>query len=172
MEKSRMKIFSVVLAFVLMQAVVLVPVVARVQSNSSQAVEAVRKHRAEQARENNSQDESPQPRPFSSGADPHANPKASLKSCMDHVGINPVARDRCMRQHCEGRWGQGDCPAGGDFLSTKGASSETPLGRCLLQAGRNPFKRDACGWKHCGGKSNTSAECAALYPRRNKQPLN
>ncbi|MDR1967186.1 MAG: hypothetical protein LBQ32_00620 [Burkholderiaceae bacterium] len=141
--------------------------------NSPQAVEAVRKYRAEQARENNSPAESRQSRSFfSSGANPHANPKASLKSCMDHVGMNPVARDRCMRRHCEGRWGQGDCPAGGDFLSTKGSSSKTPLGRCLRKAGRNPIKREACGWKHCGGKSSTSAECAAFYPRRNKQPLN
>jgi hypothetical protein len=104
---------------------------------------------------------SPASRPFRSSANPHADPNKSLKSCMDHVGMNPVERDRCMRQHCEGRWGQGDCPAGGDFLSDKNAAPHTPLGRCLAEAGMNPFKRNACGWQYCHNNWNTP-ECAPL----------
>jgi hypothetical protein len=100
------------------------------------------------------------PRPFHSSADPNADPNKSLKSCLEHAGLNPVARDRCMRQHCEGHWGQGDCPAsGGNFWSHKNASSHTPLGQCLNEAGMNPFKRNACGWKYCRNDWNTP-ECA------------
>ncbi|MCB2035026.1 MAG: hypothetical protein KDF57_17550, partial [Ottowia sp.] len=104
---------------------------------------------------------------YRSSANPNADPSRSLKSCMDHAGMSPMARDRCMRQHCEGRWGQGDCPAGSDFMANKGASN-TPLGHCLAEAGGNPFKRDACGWKHCRNSWDTP-ECAAIKPR--SQPL-
>ncbi|MDR2155259.1 MAG: hypothetical protein LBE78_09585 [Burkholderiaceae bacterium] len=159
-----MKFISAIMALILMQAVLLAPVEAWAQKNSPQAIKAVRKHRAEQARLR--QTEPPQPRPYSSGANPNVNPNISLKSCLDHVGINPVARDSCMRQHCQGRWGRGDCPAGADFMATTGASAKTPLGRCLRAAAGNPFKRDACGWQHCGGRSDKSAECAAFYPKR------
>ena len=162
------------LAFAL-APVLLAPTAAQAQSNSKQATEAARKHRAEQGNTPRApaaaSREAPAPasttRPYRSSANPNANPNASLKSCMDHAGMNPVSRDRCMRQHCTGRWGQGDCPAGGgDLLSREGASN-TPLGRCLTAAGANPFKRDACGWKHCsqGISWNPSAECTALTPR-------
>ena len=108
-------------------------------------------------------------RPFRSGADPNADPNESLKSCMNHVGINPLARDRCMRQHCEGHWGEGECPTGGDFLSRQGASPGTPLGQCLMDAGSNPFKRTTCGWKYCRGNWNTP-ECAPLKGGRKARP--
>ncbi|MBH1963821.1 MAG: hypothetical protein I8H77_05775, partial [Comamonadaceae bacterium] len=164
----------------LAQTMLLAPT-AHAQSNSQQAAEAARKHRAEKgqpqapraapARSNAAAaPPPPEPRAYRSSANPNANPNASLKSCMDHSGMNPLARDRCMRQHCEGRWGQGDCPAsGGDFMANKGASS-TPLGQCLKEAGGNPFKRDACGWRHCRGKWDATAECAALQPRKTEQP--
>lgn len=164
-------------AFAVAQALLMAPMTAQAQNNSAQAAEAARKHRAEQA-QNPSRTpparakEAPptsQPKAYRSSANPNANPNASLKSCMDHAGMNPLARDRCMRQHCEGRWGQGDCPSsGGDFMGNKGASN-TPLGQCLKEAGGNPFKRDACGWQHCRDKWDTSAECRALKPR--DQPL-
>lgn len=175
-----MRVFSSItrlaLAFAMAHTLLLVPVAAQAQNNSKQAVEAARKHRAEQqgqgatsrsapARSTGSTAAPPQERAYRSSANPNANPNAGLKSCMDHAGMNPLARDRCMRQHCEGRWGQGDCPAsGGDFMANKGGSN-TPLGQCLKDAGSNPFKRDACGWKHCNGKWDTSAECTAIKPR-------
>jgi len=108
-------------------------------------------------------------RPFRSGADPSADPNESLISCMNHVGINPLARDRCMRQHCEGHWGEGECPAGGDFLPPKGTAAGTPLGQCLINAGSNPFKRTACGWKYCRSDWNTP-ECAPLKGGRKARP--
>lgn len=180
-----MKIFKMMAralaAFALAQAVLLAPA-AHAQTNSQQAAEAARKHRAEKgqppapraapARSSAAAAPPPPPQPqaYRSSANPNANPNASLKSCMDHSGMNPLARDRCMRQHCEGRWGQGDCPAsGGDFMANKGASG-TPLGQCIKEAGGNPFKRDACGWRHCRGKWDTTAECAALQPRKTEQP--
>ena len=67
--------------------------------NSREATEAVRKHRAETS---SSQRSTPAPaphkntskgvkpdtsRPFSSSADPTANPTLNLKSCMDHAGM-------------------------------------------------------------------------------------
>lgn len=158
-------------------------------ANSPQAIEAVRQHRAEQAQQgrhgsaNSSQagqygahhDPSPTDRasggvaghgrPFSSGANPRANPNAGLKSCLDSVGINPAARDRCMRRYCEGRWGQGDCPEGGDLINRSGGNSSTPLGQCLRQAGANPFKRNACGWRHCN-KRWDAPECVPFKARQ------
>lgn len=137
---------------------------AQAQTNSQQAIEAARKYRAEQR----AQPERPDlQRPYRSSADPTADPNASLHSCLDHAGMNVVARDHCMRQHCHGRWGQGDCPASrGNLLAPAGASSNTPLGRCLAQAGRNPFKRNACGWEFCRGASmaqwKQTPECAEL----------
>ncbi|TXI30126.1 MAG: hypothetical protein E6Q64_04770 [Ottowia sp.] len=77
--------------------------------------------------------------------------------------MNMAARDRCMRQHCEGRWGQGDCPRGGDLMPRSGSQANTPLGQCLREAGANPFKRDGCGWRHCRPRWE-SAECQALRP--------
>ena len=77
--------------------------------------------------------------------------------------MNMAARDRCMRQHCEGRWGQGDCPRGGDLMPSSGSQANTPLGQCLREAGANPFKRDGCGWRHCRPRWE-SAECQALRP--------
>ena len=160
------------LAFALAPAL-LAPTTAQAQNNSKQAAEAARKHRAEQgdtrrATPANTREAPPSTiQPYRSSANPNANPNASLKSCMDHAGMNPVSRDRCMRQHCEGRWGQGYCPAGGGDLMTRKGASKTPLGQCLAAAGANPFKRDACGWKHCsqGISWNPSAECTALKPR-------
>ncbi|MDO5624231.1 MAG: hypothetical protein Q4G71_06050 [Pseudomonadota bacterium] len=156
----------------------LLPALAQAQSNSPQAIEAVRQHRAAQAGQPRAApaDALPQPapheRPFRSSANPQANPHASLKSCMDHAGMNMAARDRCMRQHCDGRWGQGDCPASsGNVLVPTVPNRATPLGRCLTEAGGNPFRRDACGWQHCKGKSDASAECAALYPRTRPQSM-
>ncbi len=166
-------------AFAVAHTMLLMPMAVQAQSNSKEAVEAARKYRAEKgqttapraapARATNAAPAPSQPRAYRSSANPNADPNASLKSCMDHAGMNPLSRDRCMRQHCEGRWGQGDCPAsGGDFMANKGASN-TPLGHCLKEAGGNPFKRDACGWKHCNGKWDTVAECTAIKPR--SQPM-
>ncbi|WP_028601914.1 hypothetical protein [Ottowia thiooxydans] len=179
-----MKILSMMVraltAFALVQTMLLAPL-AQAQTNSSQAAEAARKHRAEKnqapppkaAPARSSAATAPPPssnQAYRSSANPNADPNASLKSCMDHSGMNPLARDRCMRKHCEGRWGQGDCPAsGGDFMANKGASG-TPLGQCLREAGANPFKRDACGWQHCRGKWDATAECAALRPRKSEEP--
>ncbi|MDR0779982.1 MAG: hypothetical protein LBF16_04715, partial [Pseudomonadales bacterium] len=87
-----MKVLSLILAVVLMQAVLLAPVEARVQSHSPHAAKSVHKHHAKQVKKKKHKHQ--------------ARPKASLKSCMDRVGMNMVARDRCMRQHCEGRWGK------------------------------------------------------------------
>lgn len=165
-------------ALALAHAALLTPQLAQAQ-NSREAIEAVRKHRAEQDRAERGSPRpatdnapapqrasSPREQPFRSSADPTADPRASLKSCMDHSGMNMAARDRCMRQHCEGRWGQGDCPAqGGDLVTRQGANSRTPLGRCLAEAGANPFRRDACGWRHCN-KRWDAPECAALQPNR------
>lgn len=151
----------------LAQVVLSAPVPAQAQQNSSQAIEAVQRHRAE-AGNQRAAGTPAGVRPFRSTANPNVDPNLSLKSCLDHVGMNVVARDRCMRQHCEGRWGQGDCPAGGNVLGPAGDVSKsrygrTPLGRCLSEAGRNPFKRDACGWRHCNNRRD-APECAALMP--------
>lgn len=171
------KLMRVATALAVAQTLFMAPMAAQAQSNSAQAAEAARKHRAEQAQKPSratparakEAPPAPEPKAYRSSANPNANPNASLKSCMDHAGMNPLARDRCMRQHCEGRWGQGDCPAsGGDFMANKGASN-TPLGQCLKEAGSNPFKRDACGWKHCRDKWDSNAECSAIKPR--SQPL-
>lgn len=145
---------------------------AQAQNNSREAAEAARKYRAEKAqgatpaprRAEPAATTRPQDRPYRSSADPSADPRLSLRSCLNNVGMNPAARDRCMRQHCEGRWGQGDCPAGADLMNRAGASSNTPLGRCLREAGANPFRRDACGWSHCRPRWE-SAECQAIKPR-------
>ncbi|ARU06348.1 hypothetical protein CCO03_18270 [Comamonas serinivorans] len=148
--------------------------------NSREAIEAVRKHRAEQSQQQGQRSPAPaakaaprstKDQPYRSSADPSADPNASLKSCMDHVGMNPVARDRCMRQHCQGRWGQGACPAsGGNVIGDQGGRSNTPLGKCLTEAGNNPFRRNACGWAHCKNDWS-SAECKALAPQHT-QPSN
>lgn len=170
---STLKRLAAPLLLALALAPLLAAAPAQAQSNSREATEAARKYRAEQARGDApapqrsapaaSANTRPPERPFSSGANPAIDPKRSLKACLDHVGINPVARDRCMRQHCKGRWGQGDCPAGGDLMNRKGSNAATPLGRCLREAGANPFKRDACGWRHCKPRWE-SAECQALRP--------
>lgn len=162
-------------ALTLAHAALWAPTVAHAQNNSREAIEAARKHRAAQGTAERTTAPAPTEEPAKSrtwrgdayrvGGDPKADPRASLKSCLDHSGMNMAARDRCMRQHCEGRWGQGDCPAqGGDLLSREGANNHTPLGRCLKEAGSNPFKRDGCGWRHCNNKWDTP-ECAAIKPR-------
>lgn len=142
--------------------------------NSREAIEAVRKHRAEAGQAQATPDgahragatgKTATNRPFGPSADPTANPNLNLKSCMDHAGLSFTGRDRCFRQHCQGRWGEGDCPRqGGDVIDRSGANDRTPLGRCLKDAGANPFKRDACGWRHCNNKWDTP-ECAAVKPR-------
>lgn len=146
--------------------------------NSRESVEAVRNHRAETGtpqsqsaqKPSKTSPAAPQPKPdtnhaYRSSADPTANPNASLKSCMDRSGLNIAARDRCIRQHCQGRWGQGQCPPGSDTGMTGDHSkrSNTPLGRCLAEAGNNPFRRDGCGWRHCKPHWDTP-ECKALVP--------
>lgn len=141
---------------------------AQAQTNSRQAVEAARKHRAEQDARAPQQRRAELDRPYRSSADPTADPNASLRSCLDHSGMNVVARDRCMRQHCNGRWGQGDCPAGGNVLQQTTPNRNTPLGQCLATAGANPFKREACGWRHCNWSWDKPAECAALKPRQQR----
>ncbi|AVO32883.1 hypothetical protein [Ottowia oryzae] len=164
-------------ALTVAQAALWAPAAAQAQSNSREAAEAVRKYRAEQGTTRRATPPEPSapnaPPPskswrgdaYRSGANPNADRNASLKSCMDNSGMNMAARDRCMRQHCEGRWGQGDCPnQGGDLLDRSGANNRTPLGRCLKEAGANPFKRDGCGWRHCNNKWDTP-ECAAIKPR-------
>ena len=168
------KLLRALAALTLAHAALWAPTMANAQSNSREAAEAARKHRAEQGTSQRTTPvQAPQPAKdkswrgdaYRSSANPNADPRASLKSCMDHSGMNMAARDRCMRQHCEGRWGQGDCPAqGGDLLSREGANNHTPLGRCLKEAGGNPFKRDGCGWRHCNNKWDTP-ECAAIKPR-------
>ena len=147
------------------------PVSAEAQTNSRQAIEAARKHRAETGGQRAAAPEAAAPsptarRPYQNTNDPSADPNASLRSCLNNVGMNVAARDRCMRQHCTGRWGQGDCPAsGGNVVGPQPTgSANTPLGRCLREAGNNPFRRDGCGWRICKGKRETSAECAAFYP--------
>ncbi|MFT4194221.1 hypothetical protein [Ottowia sp.] len=147
------------------------PLGATAQNNSSQAIEAARKHRAETGGQRAAAPEAAAAtpagkRPYQNTNDPGADPNASLRSCLNHVGMNVAARDRCMRQHCTGRWGQGDCPAsGGNVIGQQPTgSANTPLGRCLREAGNNPFRRDGCGWRICKGKRETSAECAAFYP--------
>ena len=149
--------------------------------NSREATEAVRKHRAETGSSQRSTPvAAPQQskrtgakpdtsRPFSSSADPTANPNLNLKSCMDHAGLSITERDQCFRQHCQGRWGQGECPPGSDtnLLGAKSKPSNTPLGRCLAGAGGNPIKRTKCGWAHCK-PDWSSAECKSLAPEQRK----
>ncbi len=161
-------------AAALVHAALWAPTVAQAQNNSREAAEAVRKHRAEQGGAQRATPPAEPTKPKSGswrgdayrvGGDPNADPRASLKSCLDNSGMNMGARDRCMRQHCQGRWGEGDCPRqGGDVIDRSGANDRTPLGRCLKDAGANPFKRDACGWRHCNNKWDTP-ECAAVKPR-------
>ena len=141
--------------------------------NSREAVEAVRKHRAESGHNQRPVPSVAVPagkrdttRPFSSSADPTANPNLSLKSCMDHAGLSITGRDACFRQHCQGRWGEGECPPGSDTSLIGGGKSKpshTPLGRCLASAGANPIKRTKCGWAHCK-PDWSSAECKSLAP--------
>ena len=143
--------------------------------NSREAVEAARKHRAETGGQRPAPTQAPAPqqggkrdttRPFSSSADPTANPNLSLKSCMDHAGLSITGRDACFRQHCQGRWGEGECPTGSDTTLIGGGKakpSNTPLGRCLASAGANPIKRTKCGWAHCQ-PDWSSAECKSLAP--------
>lgn len=176
---STLKRLTAPLLLALALAPLLASAPAQAQGNSREATEAARKYRAEKARGNAPAPQranattpprvgSEAPRTdqaYRSSANPNADPKASLRSCLDHSGMNMAARDRCMRQHCEGRWGQGDCPnQGGDLLDRSGANNRTPLGRCLKEAGANPFKRDGCGWRHCNNKWDTP-ECAAIKPR-------
>ena len=154
-------------------ALLAVPVQAQ---NSREAAEAVRKHRAETAgspgHAANAAAKPDTTRAYRSSADPTANPNASLKSCMDHAGLNIAARDRCFRQHCQGRWGEGQCPPGSDnnVMGAKSKPSHTPLGKCLAEAGNNPFRRSNCGWAHCKPHWATP-ECKALVPQ-SSQPSN
>lgn len=142
------------------------PAIVYAQNNSPQAIEAVKRHRAETAGQTQNRAGPAQNRAYRSGGDPSANPDASLKSCLNHYdGMNLAARTRCFNQHCKGRWGQGDCPQGADLNDTSGSSSNTPLGQCLREAGANPFKRDSCGWRHCNRRWD-APECAALHPKR------
>ena len=176
---STLKRLTAPLLLALALAPLLASAPAQAQGNSREATEAARKYRAEKARGNapapqranattppRAGSEAPRTdQAYRSSANPNADPKASLRSCLDHSGMNMAARDRCMRQHCEGRWGQGDCPnQGGDLLDRSGANNRTPLGRCLKEAGANPFKRDGCGWRHCNNKWDTP-ECVAIKPR-------
>ena len=143
------------------------PSVAQAQ-NSPEAIEAVRKHRAQQAGTTRVRS-SGNREAYRSGGNPNLNPNASLLACLNHYdGMNLAARTRCYNQHCKGRWGQGDCPAGNDMVGQESDASRSPyaktaLGICLTQAGRNPFKRDACGWQHCNNRRD-APECAALMP--------
>ena len=164
---------QVLAAAFLVQLVFLSAVPAQAQGNSQQAIEAARRHRAatggqRQAVPPSQNSSAATARPYRSTANPNADPNLSLRSCLEHVGMNMVRRDQCMRQHCAGKWGQGDCPAGGDVTGASDNPARSPyaktaLGRCLAQAGRNPFKRDACGWRHCNNRRN-APECAALMP--------
>ncbi len=165
---STLKRLAAPLLLALALAPLLATTPAQAQSNSRQAIEAARQHRAAQARgeapaPQRAESRRPADRPFRSSADPTADPNLSLRSCLNNVGMNPAARDRCMRRHCEGRWGEGQCPAGGDLMSREGSNARTPLGRCLREAGANPFRRDACGWRHCRPRWE-SAECQAIRP--------
>ena len=174
---STLKRLTAPLLLALALAPLLASAPAQAQGNSREATEAARKYRAEKARGNAPAPQRanattpPRPPPskswrgdaYRSGANPNADRNASLKSCMDNSGMNMAARDRCMRQHCEGRWGQGDCPRGGDLMPSSGSQANTPLGQCLREAGANPFKRDGCGWRHCRPRWE-SAECQALRP--------
>lgn len=174
---STLKRLTAPLLLALALAPLLASAPAQAQGNSREATEAARKYRAEKARGNapapqranattppRAGSEAPRTdQAYRSSANPNADPKASLRSCLDHSGMNMAARDRCMRQHCEGRWGQGDCPRGGDLMPRSGSQANTPLGQCLREAGANPFKRDGCGWRHCRPRWE-SAECQALRP--------
>ncbi len=142
--------------------------------NSREAIEAVRKHRAEAGQAQATPDgahragatgKTATNRPFGPSADPTANPKLNLKSCMDHAGLSFTGRDRCFRQHCQGRWGEGQCPTGSDtsLLGGQSKPSNSPLGKCLAGAGNNPLKRTKCGWAHCK-PDWSSAECKSLAP--------
>ena len=170
-------------ALTVAQAALWAPAAAQAQSNSREAAEAVRKYRAEQGttrRATPAEPSAPNAPPpskswrgdaYRSGANPNADRNASLKSCMDHSGMNMAARDRCFRQHCQGRWGQGQCPtSGGNVVGDQGGRSNTPLGKCLAEAGNNPFRRNSCGWAHCKNDWS-SAECKALAPQHT-QPSN
>lgn len=156
------------------QVALLVPTPAQAQThNSREATEAVRRHRAETGTDQRTT--APAEAPARRGkaarnAAPQpaagANWEQDLAWCLDMKNPKRGTREACVWQHCRDRWGQGQCPAGREFLTTQGANSRTELGRCLQEAGKNPFRRDGCGWRVCKGKSTTSAECAAFYEGR------
>jgi len=144
----------------------LLPTTSMAQQNSPQAIEAARAHRASKgAAPAATAEAAPAATRPATSKRPAA--RGSLKACLDKAGMNPLERDRCMRRVCEGRWGQGDCPAtGGDFEWARVPNAGTPLGRCLKEAGNNPFTRERCAWRHCSDKWDTSAECRALKPKQ------
>ncbi|MDO5087016.1 MAG: hypothetical protein Q4D74_05320 [Comamonadaceae bacterium] len=146
------------LALLTAQAALMAPTAALAQRNSPEAVKAVRQHRAEQGQALDAYSTS---RRVQQRRHRHAD--AALRACLADAALAVVRREKCFRDHCQGRWGQGECPAGADFLP-EGSSSPTPLGRCLRAAGRNPFKREGCGWRHCHRRWN-APECAAFKPQ-------
>jgi len=151
------------------QTMWLLPAASIAQQNSKEAIEAARAHRASKGTAPAATAEAA-PAATHPATSKRPAARGSLKACLDKAGMNPLERDRCMRRVCEGRWGQGDCPAsGGDFSLDKVPNAGTPLGRCLKEAGMNPFTRERCAWQHCSGKWDTSAECRALKPRQGAQ---
>ena len=153
------------LAAAVMQVAWLMPAEAQAQ-NSREATEAVRRHRAETGTDQRTTQPEPGARAAATRRASGAGWERELARCLDPNNPNRSTREACIWQHCEGHWGQGQCPPGREFLTTSGANNRTPLGRCLTEAGKNPFKRDGCGWRICKGKGTTSAECAAFYSDR------
>lgn len=139
----------------------LAPASALAQRNAPEATEAVRQHRAEQGRTGHASARQPTQRH-------HRHADAALRACLADAALAVVRRQKCFMDHCQGRWGQGECPAGADFMPD-GSSSRTPLGQCLREAGRNPFKREGCGWRHCHRRWH-APECAAFKPQAPSTP--
>ena len=153
------------LAAAVAQLAWLAPIEVQAQ-NSREATEAVRRHRAETGTDRRTTTPPPSSARTTAPRSAGAGWERELAHCLDPNNPDRSTREACIWRHCEGRWGQGQCPPGRQFLTTAGANSRTPLGRCLTEAGKNPFRRDGCGWRICKGKAETSAECAAFYADR------
>ncbi|MEO8249850.1 MAG: hypothetical protein ABI589_10805 [Burkholderiales bacterium] len=88
-------------------------------ANSAEATAAAKRHLAEK-RGTGAAPAAPAAAPASASTPAHmANAgaawSAQLASCKAQAGMNLVKREKCVWSHCNGHWGQGDCPPGSDW---------------------------------------------------------
>lgn len=88
-------------------------------ANSADAKAAVERHRAEQRGGARTDDAAaPVPEPVRAPAAMKARNggwAVQLASCKAAAGMNPIKREKCVWSHCNGHWGEGDCPPGSDW---------------------------------------------------------